>query len=266
MDMKVTASNFTHYECEFKERFGKKREGVLTFERPAFSHVRRTDNLNVPQVHFFASPIDEGRSRVMMKEFGVKFIPKWLLHLVMHLSSNPVTSGDIWLHDAERSARVNSADSKPRSVAVGAGRAGRKTTYGLNYIVASRSDVGTTSFRKWWSTYGFADAPPNTFGPASESSLPKYALSSAEQNDPWSRHAKNCIVCRRALSRMRVLQKVVIAGASIGAIMLQRRPPIAMASILLGISAHDLLGKLATTIEGNTNRAEIRNRSYSATH
>jgi hypothetical protein len=266
MDMKVTASNFTHYECEFKERFGKKREGVLTFERPAFSHVRRTDNFKIPQVHFFASPIDEGRSRVIMKEFGVKFIPKWLLHLIMHFSINPVTSGDIWLHDAERSARINSADNKPRSVAVGAARAGRKTTYGLNYIVASKSDMGTTSFRKWWSTYGFADAPPNTFGPASASSLPTHALSSAEQNDPWSRHAKNCIVCRRALNQMRVLQKVVIAGASIGAIMRQRRPPLAMASILLGIYARDLPRKLATTIEGNPNRAEIRNRGYSATH
>ena len=264
--MKVTASNVTHYECEFKERVGKKREGVITFERPAYSHVRRTENLNVPQVHFFVSPIDDGRSRVIMKAFGMKFIPKGLIHLATHFSSNPVTSGDIWLHDAERSARINSGDNTPRSVAVGAVRAGLKTTYGLNYIVASKSDVGSISFRKWWSTYGYANAPPQTFGPASVSALPTHALSSAEQNDPWSRHAKNCIVCRRALRRIRAMQKGVIAGTAIGAILFQRRPSFAIAAVLVGIYAHDLLRKLATAIEGNTNRAEIRDRSYSAAH
>jgi len=179
---------------------------------------------------------------------------------------NQVVNGDSWLHDAERAARINSTDTKPTLIAVGAARAGRKTMYGLNFIVASKSDLSPTTFRKWWSTYGFADAPPNTFGPASASSPPKSALSRAEQIDPWIRHAKNCIICRRALKQMRVMQKVVTAGAAIGAIICQRRPPFAIASILLGIYAHNLLRMLATTIEGNPNRAEIGNRSYSTTH
>ena len=193
--MKVTASNFTHFECKFKEQLGKKREGVISFGRPAFSHVRRTDALNVPQVHFFVTPVDEGRSRVMMAEFEVKFVPRW----IMHFGMNEITNTDVWLHDSERSARIKSADCNPRSVAVGAVRAGKKPSYGMNYLSASKSDVGTSSFRKWMSTYGYANAPPNTFGPASASSLSKHALSRAEQIDPWIHHSKNCIICRRAL-------------------------------------------------------------------
>lgn len=143
---------------------------------------------------------------------------------------------------------------------------GRKATYGLNFMVASQSDMSPTTFRKWWSTYGFADAPPNTFGPASASSLSKHALSRAEQIDPWIYHAKNCIICRRALGQMRVLQKVLTVGTAIGVIFFQKRPPFAIASVLIGIYAHTLLQKLATTIEGNPNRAEIGDRSFSATH
>jgi hypothetical protein len=251
--MRVTASNFTHFECEYKI---KQREGVVSFQRPAFFHYRRTDFTNTPNVHFFISPIDEGRSRIIMKAFGIKLVPKWLVHLAM----NQFLNADAWLHDAERSARINS------TVAVGAERVGKKPTYGLNYMLASKSDLGPTSARKWWITYGYADAPPNTFGPASASSLHSQALSRAEQIDPWIHHAKYCSNCRRALKQMRIMQKVVTAGTAIGAIMFQRRPPFAIASVLLGIYTHNFLRKLATAIEGNTNRAEIGDRSFSATH
>jgi hypothetical protein len=200
--MNVTANNFTHYQFAFKEIDKKQREGVHTFERPACFNVNQPFDLKTPNVLFFTSPIEEGRSRLLMQEFKAKFVPKWLLHFAM----NQVVNGDAWLNDAERSARITSADNnKPRSVAVGAARDGRKATYGLNFMVASQSDMSPTTFRKWWSTYGFADAPPNTFGPASASSMSKHALSRAEQIDPWIYHAKNCIICRRALGQMRVL-------------------------------------------------------------
>jgi len=81
---------------------------------------------------------------LLMQEGKARFFPKWLLHL----ATNQVVNGDAWLHDAERSARINSVDSKPRSVAVGAARAGRKTTYGMNILVASKSDLSPTTFRK----------------------------------------------------------------------------------------------------------------------
>jgi len=62
------------------------------------------------------------------------------------------------------------------------------------------------------------------------------------------------------------MQKVVITGSAIGAIMFQRRPSFAIASVLMGIYAHDVLRKLATSIEGNSNRAEIGDRSFAAKH
>ena len=131
-------------------------------------------------------------------------------------------------------------------------------------MLASKSDAGATSFRKWWITHGYANAPPNTFGPSSASSLPAHALSRAEQIDPWIHHAKHCSSCRRGLRQMRVMQKVVIAGTAIGTIMLQRSPSLAIASVLAGIYAHNFLRKLATSIEGNPNRAEIGDRSVAA--
>lgn len=251
--MKIIASNFTHLQSEYRVT-GKQRVGLITVERPAFVHYRRTDVANSPYVHFFTAPIDEGRSRIIMKAYGIKFVPKWLLHLAM----NQFLNSDAWLHDAERSARINN------TVPVGAARAGKKPTNGLNYMLASKSDAGATSFRKWWITHGYANAPPNTFGPSSASSLPAYALSRAEQIDPWIHHAKHCSSCRRGLKQMRVMQKVVIAGTAIGAIMLQRRPSLAIAPVLVGIYAHNFLRKLATSIEGNTNRAEIGDRSIAA--
>jgi hypothetical protein len=60
---------------------------------------------------------------------------------------------------------------------------------------------------------------------------------------------------------MRRIQKVVTAGSAIGAVMLQRRPPWAIAIVLAGMYAHNFLRKFATTIEGNTHRAEIDDRS-----
>ncbi len=235
---------------------------MITFERPAFSHVRRTDIVNSPQVHFFAAPIDEGRSRILMKDFHTKFISMWIIHLAMNVAIN----ADTWVHDVERSARIHTAGNMPKSLAVGAARTGRKISNGLNYMLASKSDLGTTSFRNWWMTYGYADAPPNTFGPASAASLPAHALSRAEQIDPWIHHTKHCSSCRRALVQLRIMQKVVIAGAATGAIMLQGEPSFAIASVLMGIYANNFLRKLATTIEGNTNREEIGDRSFSATH
>jgi hypothetical protein len=63
---------------------------------------------------------------------------------------------------------------------------------------------------------------------------------------------------------MRIMQKVVTAGSAIGALMLQRRPSLAIALVFAGIYFHNFLRKFATTIEGNMNRAEITDRSVAA--
>jgi hypothetical protein len=263
IEMKVTASNFTHVECDFRDVYnGKEREGLLSFERPAFFHFRTKSSNESATSEFklliFASPIEEGKCRVLIPDFQMNKFPKWLMHVVRNRFFNT----DTWLHDAERSARIiNGINQQHGPVAVGAARAGRKPVNGLNYISASKSDLGPAAFRKWWSTYGFGDAPPNTFGPASATSLPMHALSRAEQIDPWLHHAMNCASCRRALGQMRRMQKVVTAGSAIGAIMMRRMPPLAIAVVIAGIFAHNSLRKFATTIEGNTDRAEIDDRS-----
>ena len=266
IEMKVSANNFTHFECDYRDICrGKQREGVLSFERPAFYHFRtRTPNTTdayKPNLLIFTSPIEEGKCRVFIPDFRLKMFPKWL----MHLGTNRFLNSDTWLHDAERSARImNGINQQHGPVAVGAARAGRKSTNELNYISASKSDLGPIAFRKWWITHGLATAPPNTFGPASASSLSMHALNRAEQIDPWLYHAKNCASCRRALRQMRGMQNVVIEWSAIGAIMLQRRPPLAIALVFAGVYAHSFLRKLATTIEGNTHRAEIDDRSVAA--
>jgi phenylpropionate dioxygenase-like ring-hydroxylating dioxygenase large terminal subunit len=263
IEMSVVANNFTHVECSFIDICrGKQRDGVLSFERPALYHFRTRANETAeytPNLLVFATPIEAGKCRVMMPDFPIKFLPKWL----GHIGSNRFLNTDTWLHNAERVARIN-ADSinKQRGiVAVGAAKAGRKPTNGLNYILATQSDLGPTTFRKWWSKYGFADSPPNTFGAASASSLPSHALSRAEQIDPWHHHAKNCAKCRRGLRLMRALQKISTAGAAIGAILLRNRPPFAIALVIAGLYAHNFLRKFATTIEGNNHRSEIDGRS-----
>ena len=263
IEMKVSANNFTHFECDYRDICrGKQREGVLSFQRPALYHFRtrapNTTDEYRPILLLFSLPVEEGKCRVIMPEFRIKFAPRWLLHVGL----NRFLNSDTWLHDVERSARlINSTNEQLGSVAVGAARAGRKPTYGLNYIAASQSDLGPTAFRKWWLTHGFAAAPPNTFGPASASSLPMYPLSRAEQIDPWVYHAKNCVSCRRGLRQMRIMQKVVTAVSAIGALILQRRPPLAIASVLAGTYVHNFVRKFATTIEGNIHRAEIDDRS-----
>lgn len=264
IDMKEMANNFTHVECSFVDISGKvQRDGVLSFQRPAFYHFRIRANETAeyePRLLIFTSPVEEGKCRVIMPDFQFKFVPKWL----GHLGSNRFLNSDTWLHDAERAARMSNTINKQKgSVAVGAARAGRKPTTGLNYNFATESDLGPALFRRWWKKHGFADSPPNSFGPAAASNLPMHALSRAEQIDPWD-HAKHCSSCRLALKRMRILQNMTIAGAAIGAILSRNKPPVAGVLILFGLYAHNFLRKFATTIEGNNHRSEIAERSVAA--
>jgi len=267
IEKKLLASNFTHVECSFVDVCrGKQRDGVLSFQRPALFHFRTRANETAeyrPNLLIFCAPVEDGNCRIFMPDFRMKFVPRWL----GHLGSNRFLNSDTWLHDAERTARTkgDSINKRKGSVAVGAARAGRKPTEGLNYVFATQSDLGPSVFRKWWSKYGFADAPPNTFGPADPASLlSRPALNRAAQIDPWENHAKNCATCRLALKRMRILQKISVAGSAIGAILLRKRPPIAISLVLVGLFAHDFLRKFATAIEGNSHRAEIDGRSVAA--
>jgi hypothetical protein len=60
---------------------------------------------------------------------------------------------------------------------------------------------------------------------------------------------------------MRALQKSIAAGAAVGALLLRRRPPFAIALVLASKCAYNFLRKLATAIEGNSNKGEIGDQS-----
>ena len=267
LEMGVLESNFTHVEASFKDiSGGKKRDGVLSFQRPALYHFRTRPNATAdytPNLLVFTVPIEEGKCRAILPDFKLGFLPDWL----GHLGSNRFLNTDTWLHDAERNARMHmdSLNKQKGSVSVGAAKEGRQPTDGLNYILATKSDLGPSIFRRWWTKHGLADSPPNTYGASSVSSLPTRAMNRAEQIDPWIWHAKNCIKCRTALKNMRLLQKVNIVGATISTILLRRKPPVAIALALSAFYAHNFLRKFATAIEGNNYRAEINDRSVAAT-
>jgi phenylpropionate dioxygenase-like ring-hydroxylating dioxygenase large terminal subunit len=318
--MKMLANNFTHVEVAYTDKINNKtRQGVVSFQRPAFYHFRTkrdeggdttttsttitSSNDNVseqneqqqqnydetekykPNLLIFVTPVEEGKCRIMMPNFvRLKYVPMWL----SHLGSQRFLNTDTWLHDAERAARGMTTTTTTAStnsgnrinilndvLSVGAARAGRKPLYGLNYIAATKSDLGPTVFRNWWSTYGFADAPTNTFGPATSlmttsttTSSSSTQLSRVEQIDPWNNHAKYCSKCRAALQKMRLLQQVVIAIGTTGTILLgnksKRQSLLAIGLVLSCMYIHNFIRKLATAIEGNNHRSEIGDRSVSA--
>lgn len=267
IEMGVLASNFTHVECTFKDvSRGKPRDGVVSFQRPALYNFRLRANETEeykPSLLIFCAPVEAGRCRMFMPDFKLgNLVPRWL----GHMGSNRFLNTDAWLHDAERASRMNAETiNKNRgSVAVGAARAGRRPTDGLNYNLVTRSDLGPRSFRTWWSRHGFADAPPHAFGPAAPESLPARALDRAEQIDPWEGHAKHCAHCRLALRWMRRMQNIFVSGGAVGAILLRRRPLAAVPLVLAGLFLHDFLRKFATAIEGNTYRGEVDDRSVAA--
>lgn len=226
-----------------------------------------------PNLLIFVTPVEEGRCRIMMPNFvRLKYVPSWL----SHLGSQRFLNTDTWLHDAERAARMTTTTTNGGGnqmnilndvLSVGAARAGRKSIYGLNYIAASKSDLGPTVFRNWWSTHGFADAPSNTFGPAAMTTS-RSQLSRLEQIDPWNYHAKYCNKCRAALQKMRLLQQVVIAIGTTGTILLRnnskRQSILAIGLVFSCMYVHNFIRKLATAIEGNNHRSEIGDRSVSA--
>ena len=289
--MAVLADNFTHIEVSFSDvSRGRRREGVLSFQRPALYHFRtrvggegEEDGGGAgggggggggyrPNLLIYVAPVGPGRCRILMPDLSLKWIPKWL----GHAGSNRFLNTDTWLHDAERAARgATHVTEVGGELAVGPARRGKGPVPvsppggggGLNYVYASRSDLGTTAFRAWWARHGMADAPPGTYGPAGPEELAAAgpALGRAEQIDPWVNHARHCSSCRRALRTMRTLQRLGLAAAAAGSVLLGRgRPAAAVAAALAGLWSYGFLGRLATVIEGNPRRAEIGYRSVAA--
>ena len=266
IEMAVAANNFTHVETTFVDICrGKQRDGVLSFQRPSFYHFRTRPNATAeykPNLEIYTAPISAGMCRVIFPDFPLPLLPTFL----GHAGSNRFLNTDTWLHDAERLARMDTelVNKQRGVVAVGAAKGGKEAADGLNYIQASQSDLGPATFRKWMAQHGYNDSPKDTFGPAAPEDLPSQAMSREEQIDPWEHHAKHCSKCQKALKRLKSGQKLSIAIAAIGAILLKNKPPFAIAGLLAGLWASNFFRKLATVIEGNPNRSEIGYRSVAA--
>jgi len=188
VEMKLLANNFTHVEASFLDiSAGKNRDGVLSFQRPAFYHYRtkvnNTSSEERANLLVFVAPVSPGKCRIMMPEFlNSPFFPTFL----GHAGSNRFLNSDTWLHDTERNIRKrdSSINEIGGPVAVGAAKAGKKPFLDMNYIFASKSDVAISAFRKWWSTY-LSEGPVNFYGKAPPSAFAGPALSRAQQIDPW---------------------------------------------------------------------------------
>lgn len=178
---------------------------------------------------------------------------------------NRFLNSDSWLHDTERAVRMNNKINQiGSSVAVGSAKSGKTSLFGMNYVASSRSDLGPSLFRRWWSEHKLSQSPPDFFGPAPPSSFDARPLSRAEQIDPWNSHSKHCSHCRKALRRMKILQKALVAVASSLVLLMKNKPSIAIPTVLVSVYAHFFLKKLVTVIEGNYHRGEIDDRSVAA--
>lgn len=250
IDMKEIVSNFTHVEVSFKDESNKvARDGVLSFQRPGHYHfrTRRDDGQMKPNLKMHIVPIKAGYSRVIYCDFSKK-VPKFLLHALF----NRFLNTDSWLHDAERvSVERRSANVSNKKLA------------GLDYIMVTQSDLGVSSFRKWWMKYWFADSPPHTWSMATPELLgPK--LTRSQQIDPWEHHVKTCSHCRKALKWMKRLQGTCILGSLLSVVLYQRIPVLAFALTSLFLYGQHFFKKFATALESNPEKSGIADRSVSA--
>ncbi|KAL7473032.1 hypothetical protein ACHAXS_013411 [Conticribra weissflogii] len=297
IEMGLVASNFTHVEASFIDICnGKQRDGVLSFQRPAFFHFRtklnatNTSDANNsfndnesssslenyrPNLQIYVTPIQPGKCRIFIQEFTVPFFPTFLSHAAF----NRFLNSDTWLHDTERTARMKGNDNNNNNsknidnpmntlggpAAVGSARAGKQPFVGLNYLFATKSDMGPSIFRKWWNTH-LAAGPPEFFGPAPPNAFKTEAMSRNDQTDPWTHHSRQCVKCRRALRVMKTSKMISVGiAASVAVSTVGRsRPVVGIAAVLVGLGMNRFLEKLCTAIEGNDRKSEASDRSVAA--
>lgn len=250
IEMSEIVTNFTHVESTFKDRTrGRARDAYASFQRPSFYHYGEfEDGKRVPKLKIFVAPIEAGRSRVFLYAMTNK-VPTFLLHA----GSNRFLNSDAWLHDTEREVirRKESILSKNKLA-------------DMDYIYASKSDLGVSLFRKWWLMNGMANAPRNTFAMASMKDLPQSALLRSEQIDPWENHSKHCSHCRNSLKTLKKGQAICLALAVASIVLARNNPFIALSGTGLTLFARNFLKKTATVIEGNPERSLIADRSVAA--
>lgn len=104
--------------------------GVVSFQRPSYYHFRtkEPDGEYKKRLMIYVVPIQAGKSRVIFRNAGPKWLPTWLAHA----GANRFLNTDIWLHAVERRLRSKGQDVDVNDL----------------YIMASSSDLGVKAFRK----------------------------------------------------------------------------------------------------------------------
>mmetsp|Transcript_8496 Transcript_8496/g.18706 ORF Transcript_8496/g.18706 Transcript_8496/m.18706 type:complete len:211 (-) Transcript_8496:198-830(-) len=204
----------------------------------------------------YVVPVEAGKSRALFYWAGatVWWMPTWLIHSW----SNRFFNTDTWLHNAERVARFD-----PSVHAQNRKQNGHDEHVGQGYVYGSRSDLSVVSFRKWWSTFGFKNAPKNTFGPASADDLPPSELTRFQQINPWENHSKHCSSCRDALAIMKKGKRRSILFAALSTILFRNRPVVASVSVILSLLTNRLFAWCASAVEGNPFASNVDDRSAS---
>ena len=259
IEMAQLVSNFTHVEVSFKDRSSKRdRDGYASFQRPCYYNYGEytgegTDEATGkkarnPKLKVFITPIRAGKCRLFMGAFQIK-LPTVLLHAAI----NRFFNSDIWLHDAEREV----VRRKESGLAEG-------KLAGMDYISASRSDAGVSSFRRWWDKNGMSGAPPHTFGMATMEQLGPRSLGRREQIDPWENHVKHCSICRKSLKRIKRLQAMFMFMALASTAISRSNPIFGLVGVGASLFGRNFFKKFATAVEGNPELSGIADRSVAA--
>lgn len=242
-DMKVSTSNFTHYNVfTTYTRKGIQRERLYGFQRPALLYTQERSNRNddwKPGSLFFVVPVREGRSRIVtsVDKLSKPWMPDWITHLLI----SRLSEGDFFLHEAEMYRQKD----------------------GLKYQEPTQSDTASRGWNRWMNQYGFADSsrPPHTFGRASNDNL--ISLPMSEIRSPWLHHTSQCSKCRRVLKQARRVQLIsLLGGILVGGWQQKAARPIWSAVTLVGgIMASLLAKKVVTLLEGSSHPSDIQDRS-----
>jgi hypothetical protein len=244
MSITVKTSNFTHLDLETSyTRKGQQRERLYSFQRPTLLCTQEKDAFQNWQQSskFFIVPVREGRSRILtsVEKLSKSWLPDW----ITHLATGRLFEGDYFLHYAEL-AKAS----------------------GKSYMEASSADQGPRAWTKWWKQFGMANAPPHTFGGASNRLT---SLSRRDLHDAWVIHTSTCSKCRSVLKRAKRVQFWSIVVGLVGAWSVQqrqRKPALVMTTTLLaslGLVASWISKKLVHLLEGSPHASDVPERSFS---
>eukprot|EP00980_Cylindrotheca_fusiformis_P016403 scaffold4887_cov118-Cylindrotheca_fusiformis.AAC.13 len=245
-DMKVLTSNFTHLEVYTTyKRKGEPRERIYSFQRPSLIYTQevRTEGTGesswVPGSIFFLVPIREGQTRIItsVEKLTKSYLPDW----ITHLATRRLLVGDYIIHQGEINRR------KRR----------------IKYVEPSNCDTGSRAWNQWMKNFGFCNAPPHSFGLASESNL--VPLTMEDLQNPWRSHTSTCSKCRTVLKRARRVQFWSLVFGIVGGLLLRDRKHPIMAALVVsvGIAVHQLSKTISRLMEGSSHRSDVMDRSYS---